>query len=160
MRIIVMSDSHGLTSAVCRIIEMNIGHADMFIHLGDGEKDVEAARSFFPDADIRAVSGNCDSGGAPSSMVIDAEGIRIFCAHGHRFFVGGGTETLRSVARDNDCRIALFGHTHIRHESACDGIMLLNPGSCACPRDGKSPSFASIDITDEGIVMGIFDLKR
>ncbi len=41
MRIIVMSDTHGNFSAIEKIIEKNIS-ADMFIHLGDGERSLTA----------------------------------------------------------------------------------------------------------------------
>ena len=39
MRIIVMSDSHGYSAQVEKIIHAN-PEADMFIHLGDGESEV------------------------------------------------------------------------------------------------------------------------
>ena len=159
MRIIVMSDSHGLTSAVCSIIERNIGYADMFIHLGDGERDIETARSLYPDVDIRYVGGNTDMGMHKAFDIIDAAGSRIFCSHGHRYGVNGGTETIRSVARDHGCNIVLFGHTHMRFDERIDGMYIMNPGSCSCPRDGKRPSFGSLEITENGIVTGIFDLK-
>lgn len=158
MRIIVMSDSHGLSSAVCKIIERNVGYADMFIHLGDGENDVETARSLFPDETIYNVAGNCDQGMSPATKIIEAGGKRIFCAHGHRYGVHGGTETIRSVARDNNCDIVLYGHTHIPFDALIDGIYVLNPGSCASPRNGLKPSFGSIDITEQGIITGVFDL--
>lgn len=160
VRIIVMSDSHRKYSAVEKIVEANLGRADMFIHLGDGEGEIDMIRRKYPHLDIRNVAGNCDYASMlPDRLIVGAGGARIFCAHGHRYFVKGGTETIRSVARDNGCNIVLFGHTHERYQSYEDGIYIMNPGSCACPRDGKPPAYGYIDITDKGIITNIVDLK-
>ena len=147
VRIIVISDSHGDYTALESIVERNLGKADIFIHLGDGERDSDRICLKYPHIDFRRVAGNCDYASMlPDSLVVDVDGARIFCAHGHRHFVKGGTETIRSVARDNDCNIVLFGHTHERYSATEDGMYVMNPGSCASPRDGQPPSFGSIEI--------------
>lgn len=159
VRIIVMSDSHGNYGALEKIVELNLGHADMFIHLGDGENETDRLRMKYPHLDIRSVAGNCDYASLlPDYMVVSANGTRIFCAHGHRCYVKSGLELIRSLARDNRCKVVLFGHTHERYLSYEDGIYIMNPGSCSCPRDGRSPSFGSIDITPKGILTNIADL--
>jgi putative phosphoesterase len=153
-----MSDSHGNTFAVHKIIDRNLS-ADMFIHLGDGEREMALMREKYPYLDIRCVSGNCDwNSSLPPMLVIDTEKARIFCTHGHRYYVKQGTETLRSIARDNGCNIVLFGHTHQRYNSYEDGIYIMNPGSCSQPRDFKKPSYGFIDITEAGIVTNIVEL--
>ena len=153
-----MSDSHGSKFALERIISEN-PEADMFIHLGDGEGEVAVIKKAYPQLDFRSVSGNCDwSKNSPAYLVVEAAGKKIFCAHGHRYMVKDGTELLRSVARDNDCCAALFGHTHERYIACEDGIDIMNPGSCSCPRDGNKPSYGIIDINDAGLFMNIFDV--
>ena len=159
MRIIVMSDSHRNYHAIEKVISKNLGNADIFVHLGDGEDEVDPLRLKYPHLDIRCVSGNCDyMSSSPDFFIIDVKGARIFCTHGHRYFVKGGTETLRSIARDNKCNVVLFGHTHERYQSYEDGIYIMNPGSCSCPRDGKSPSYGFVDVTDKGIITNIVEL--
>ena len=158
MRIIVMSDSHGSMPMLEMIVAFN-KNADMFIHLGDGEREVASLRIKYPDIDLRSVRGNCDFGKeSPDFLVVEAGGHRIFCSHGHRYSVKSGTETLRSIAKDNGCDAALFGHTHERYISCEDGIDIMNPGSCDCPRDGNKPSYGYIDITENGLFMNIIDV--
>ncbi len=153
-----MSDSHGSRSQVEKIIRAN-PEADMFIHLGDGEEDVAAARINFPDIDLRSVRGNCDfSRKSPDHLIIEAMGRKIFCAHGHRYYVKDGTEALCFAAQDNGCCAALYGHTHERYISRDDGIDVMNPGSCSCPRDGMRPSYGYIDVTEYGIFMNIIEV--
>ena len=59
MRIIVFSDTHGNYSAMHKIFKRN-GDADLFIFLGDGERDLDSLRVQYLDKKIVNVSGNCD----------------------------------------------------------------------------------------------------
>lgn len=153
-----MSDSHGSRTQLEKIIKAN-PEADMFIHLGDGEAEIAEMKVKYPDIDLRSVRGNCDfSNDIPAFLILEVMERKIFCTHGHRYYVKDGTETLRSVARDNGCCAALFGHTHERCISREDGIDIMNPGSCSCPRDGNKPSYGFIDVTEYGVFMNIIDV--
>lgn len=155
-----MSDSHGKTGAVSDIVDSNLGKAQMFIHLGDGENETDYIMAEYPHIDMRRVAGNCDyCSTLPLSTVIDVDGARIFAAHGHSYGVKGGLEHITAAAKQNDCSIVLFGHTHERFLHYENGIYYMNPGSCAQPRDGKNPSYGYIDITESGIFTAIVDLK-
>ena len=153
-----MADTHGAADQVEKIIRANEG-ADIFIHLGDGEREVATMLRKYPDIDFRGVRGNCDFGmDFPDFIVVEAGEHRIFCCHGHRYGVKNGTELLRSLARDNGCDAALFGHTHERFIASEGGIDIMNPGSCSSPRDGNKPSYGYIDITENGLFMNIIDV--
>ena len=153
-----MSDSHGSKFSLEKVISDN-PEADMFIHLGDGEREVAEIKLQYGNLDFRSVRGNCDwSQESPQYIIVEAGGKRIFCAHGHRYMVKSGTEILRSIARDNNCCAVLFGHTHERYIACEDGMDIMNPGSCSCPRDGNKPSYGIIDINDAGLFMNIFDV--
>ncbi len=159
VRIIAVSDSHGDRMALKRVIEAAKDSGDIFIHLGDGEREVEVMRSLYPDIDLRHVAGNCDYGSvSPDFDIIYAGGVKVFACHGHRLSIKYGRDNLLMAARDNGCAAALFGHTHCRFEGYEYGIHLLNPGSCSCPRDGNKPSYGFLDITPNGIATGIVEL--
>lgn len=153
-----MSDSHGLYSPLEEVVERN-PEASMFIHLGDGEEEVNTLREIYPDLDIRHVAGNCDfSSRSEQETVITAGKYRIYAAHGHNLWVKNSLEPLKQQARLYKAKIALFGHTHSSYQSYEDGLYIMNPGSLSCPRDGKRPSYGFIDITDSGIVTNIVNL--
>ncbi len=159
MKIIAMSDSHGSRAALEKVFERTAESGNIFVHLGDGERELDDIRCKYPSLDIRHVAGNCDYASmSPRFDIITAGNVKILITHGHAYNVKYGTETLRSVARDFGCSVALFGHTHCRFESYEDGIYLMNPGSCHCPRDFKKPSFGVVEITPKGIVTNITDL--
>jgi putative phosphoesterase len=155
-----MSDSHGNGAVLRKIIENN-RNADIFVHLGDGEREFTEIRKQYENLDFRFVKGNNDySSNAPISLIIDTDKARVFLTHGNRYGVYSGLQTLFLTAKENDCNVALFGHTHISLEDFEDGIYFLNPGSCALPRGGKGPSYGYVDITKAGIVTGIVYIKQ
>lgn len=154
MRIAVISDSHGHGSIVDRIIRRET-EAQVIIFLGDVTSDIEDFTYEYTDKKFYIVSGNCDMFSSyPYSTVATVDGINIFITHGHTLGVKGGTGALANAARQSECQIALYGHTHIPNIKYEDGLYIVNPGSCSRSRDGGN-SYAVIDIRENGILPSI-----
>ena len=83
MKIIVMSDSHGNFRALKKIFSEY--HADYYIHLGDGERELASIALAYPDKQIYHVKGNCDFASLSESdlLIEPAENCRIYAVHGH-----------------------------------------------------------------------------
>lgn len=159
MKIVVMSDSHGKAASVNKIFEKTKDVGDIFVHLGDGLKELDDIRVKYPKLDIRTVAGNCDYGvSAPLFNIIRAGNVNIYAAHGHMLRVNYGTDFIRRTAAGFNCKIVMFGHTHCRLQTYDNNMYLFNPGSCAQPRDFTAPSYGIIEITDKGIMTNILDL--
>lgn len=121
--------------------------ADMIVHLGDGERDIEKIRSYIGNTPVVQVCGNCDFySRLPENEYIFAKGIKILCTHGHTELVKYGTQQLYSKAKSAGARIALYGHTHFPVTDYDDGFYAMNPGSI---REG---CYGVVDITDGGII--------
>ena len=147
MRIIVFSDSHGSTGCMQAAL-LDHPEADMIIHLGDGEKDLEKLSYLTEGKKIVQVCGNCDLYSfLPANEIVDVAGTRIFCTHGHTELVKHGTERLVEKARGLKASVALYGHTHQTVTWYDDGLYVLNPGSI---RGGE---YGMIDITPSGIMV-------
>ena len=154
MRIAVISDSHGHGSIVDRIIRRE-ADADAIVFLGDVTSDIEDFTYEYTDKKFYIVSGNCDRfSHYPYSTVAQIGGVKIFITHGHTLGVKGALGGLIAAARQQDCQIVLYGHTHIPNIKYDDGLYIVNPGSCARSRDGGN-SYAVIDIRDNGILPSI-----
>jgi hypothetical protein len=154
-----MSDSHRNAGAVDDIIEKHLGKADMFIHLGDGEYETDLAMMQYPHIDLRRVAGNCDyNSNLPDYLVIDAAGAKIYCTHGHLVAAKLGPGGVMAEGVRHGCNIMLYGHTHERVVHYENGLYVLNPGSCSCPRDGYPPSYGIVDITPQGIITNIAEV--
>lgn len=147
MRIVVVSDTHRDFDRLYRLALMQQGRADLFIHLGDGEQEVDDLRAAFPSLPLLSVRGNCDLfSTAPDHQVFEEGGVRLFACHGHNFSVRRGLDGIRSFARANGVRVALFGHTHCRCCVNEGTLTIMNPGSLSQPRDGIPNSYGVIEI--------------
>ena len=146
MRILVLSDSHGDIYAMQKAIDAQ-PTAEAVIFLGDGYMDFEKCRPLLKDKRIYCVRGNndfhCDY---PRNSIIEEGGLKIYITHGHYEYVKSGLAGLVSISRRNNCKLALYGHTHIQYSTYKDGIYYFNPGSL------KEGCYGVIDITDNGII--------
>lgn len=158
MRILVVSDTHGRWTRLSQAILVQ-PTAELVIHLGDGENDVDNVRFEFPDKMITGVAGNCDFMSKLNGIeVMNIEGKRIFFTHGRIYGVKYSCERIIEAARERNADICLFGHTHVPLNEYHDGLYLMNPGSLGEPRDGV-PTYGIIDIVPEGIVTNIVKLQ-
>lgn len=157
MRIVVFSDSHNNYFAL-RDIVLSQPDAEIFLHLGDGDKEFNYLATNFSFKVMRGVRGNCDWGSIGKlSDTIMAGGKKIFFTHGHAYGVKSGLDNFKQEARGVGADIAVFGHTHVAMTEYEDGIYYMNPGSVTIPQHGPA-SYGVIDITPAGIVTFIVSL--
>ena len=153
LRSLIMSDSHGRNEnvelAIAQVRE-EIGEFQMLIHLGD----VGDARELESLAGVPCyiVRGNTDyDAKLLNANVIEAGGHRIFATHGHLYQVDMRLDLLRFAALENDCDIAMYGHTHVPYlEEDPDDVTILNPGSISKPRQADHRyTYMVMEIDDE-----------
>lgn len=153
LQILIMSDSHGRNEnvelAIAQVRE-EIGEFQMLIHLGD----VGDARELESLAGVPCyiVRGNTDyDAKLLNANVIEAGGHRIFATHGHLYQVDTRLDLLRFAALENDCDIAMYGHTHVPYlEEDPDDVTILNPGSISKPRQADHRyTYMVMEIDDE-----------
>lgn len=145
-KVLVVSDSHAdewkLNDAIRAVPD-----AKIVFHLGDGEHEARLIARRYGTKFFHLVQGNCDWGSElPTSVVDIVEGKRIYACHGHTHLVKYGTADLVAAAKENNCCVALYGHTHNPVTEYVDGILLFNPGSI------KQGCFGTIDIAENGIL--------
>ena len=154
MRIIVFSDSHGRSGSM-RDIMMTRKDADMFIHLGDGNREFERVAEELG-VGYAAVRGNCDTfaSGLPLTDEILLGGKRVMFTHGHVYNVKYDLSELVSAGFERNADVVLFGHTHVPYENCVvregRALRLLNPGSIS-----MGGSYGVVDISPAGILTGI-----
>lgn len=143
--IIVVSDTHRFNGYLTDL-EKAYPQADLYLHLGDLQDDP----SRFPK--WKFVRGNTDDFFPgqlmPSMRVVEKDGIRILMTHSHKFSQSSLKEELVRLARENNCSVVLYGHTHVPAIKNEQGIWMINPGSPSIPRNQSQPSYARILIED------------
>ena len=159
MKVVILSDTHGSTSAVERVYAEQ-PDAALYLHAGDVLSDArylamlagvplnEGAEDEAAETRVLGVPGNSDwpDANQPLERVIRAAGHRILLAHGHSYGVQYGTELLARAAADANCDIAVYGHTHIVEISPGKPVTVLCPGSAARPRDAALPSYLTVEL--------------
>lgn len=154
MRILVVSDSHGQMFNLRQAL-LAQPKAEVVIHLGDGEYDLEALKNSYPDKTFLQVRGNCDWGSElPASATFTAGDKKIFYTHGHDYGVKSGLYTAVCAAREQKADILLYGHTHTAMTDYDDGLYIMNPGAIS----GYKPSYGTIDITEQGVLCNIVEM--
>lgn len=135
MKILLLSDTHGDLLKIDDALEACSG-LDMVIHCGDIDRDCDYLEKILP-ADIAflAVRGNNDwYSKRPYHLTAALDGIRFYITHGHREHVKSGLDTLSYAAAEQNCTVALFGHTHSAQDTTVGGIRIINPGSLTYPK--------------------------
>ena len=157
MRIIVMSDTHRDFHALMELVEKH-READIFIHLGDGARELAQGVEIFPEHKFLSARGNCDFGSeAARAGCVSGGQAKIFYTHGHMYNVKYGLADLVRAGQEMQANVVLFGHTHIPMVDYREGMHLMNPGSLGMPR-GSNGTYGVLDVTEQGIVCFINEL--
>lgn len=146
MRILVFSDSHGDYFSMKKAIDAQ-PTAEAVVFLGDGHLDFERCKPLLKGKRVYAVKGNndfhCDY---PKNAIIEEGGMKIYITHGHYEYVKSTLGNLMTIAKQNDCKLALYGHTHRQQEDNFNGIKMFCPGAL------KDDEYAVIDIENNGYI--------
>lgn len=133
-----MSDSHRNDENIDLVLKLE-PQAAAYLHCGDFCGD---SRNY---PMLNMVLGNCDYDfSLPRIMILHFEGVGIFMTHGDK--ITDRNKTLSRWAKDNNCQIAIHGHTHTYIDTEVDGVRILNPGSLSVNRDGNPLGYLVIDI--------------
>lgn len=164
MKIVIVSDTHGNEESLMGIVDF-VGDYDAIIHAGDVlpygvDYPCMISRYISTLSNIYFVRGNTDNYDGMEVMykdnskyerVLEFGDIRIFVTHG---FIDSLSK-YQKLARENNCDILVYGHTHVKRLERDDDLIILNPGSPSRPRDGIS-SFA---ILEDGVIR-LYDSEK
>jgi len=152
MKILIVSDTHRSHRAYTQMIDRE-GKIDMLIHLGDvegGEYYIEEIAQ----CPVHMVAGNNDFfSSLPREEEFYIGSKKIFITHGHYYYVSVGNARILEEARKRKADIVMFGHIHKPLQVEEDGILLLNPGSIAYPRQqGRRGTYMVMEVNEENEV--------
>ncbi|MEH7332678.1 metallophosphoesterase [Neobacillus drentensis] len=155
-RVLVVSDSHGLTKELQVLRERHLKDVDLMIHCGDSQ--------LMPDdpsiSGYLTVMGNCDFGGGyPLDTTTEIAGRKFFITHGHRYSVKTSLMNLKYKAQEVNADIVCFGHSHVLGAEVIGGTLFLNPGSIRLPRERLEKTYVILDLLDDKIKMSVFEMK-
>ena len=130
---LIVSDSHGRSRVADKIMPL-AAENDYVVHLGDGAGDLREIMNRYPEKTY-LLKGNCDALPWQDECVIEAEGLSILCCHGHQYGVKSGLSRLAYRAKELNCEVALYGHTHRASIEEVGGVLCINPGAAGSYSD-------------------------
>jgi len=153
-KVLVVSDSHGLTKELELIRQRHLQEVDVMIHCGDSElpPDHSAIEGYL------TVEGNCDFGDFPLEFATDIAGKKFFITHGHRYSIKTSLMTIKYKAEEIGADIVCFGHSHILGAEVVDGTLYLNPGSIRLPRGRMEKTYVILDLQKEKVKMTVYEV--
>lgn len=150
MKVLVVSDTHGYTENLERVLEQE-QTVDALIHCGDLEGQEDYIRAL-ADCPCYMVAGNNDwFSDLDRELEIELEGMRFLITHGHNYGVSMNFSYLLEEGRSREVDVVLFGHIHRPVLEKHDNVILANPGSLSYPRQrGKKPTYLVMEIDKNG----------
>ncbi len=150
MKILIISDTHRKNENYLKLVE-TLGTLDMVIHLGD----VEGSEYTIQEAvtcPVEMVAGNNDFfSDLPSEKIFRIGKYNVMITHGHRYYIGIGSEMLKREAVAEGADIVMYGHTHRPVIDISKDIIAINPGSLSYPRqENRKPSYIIMETDAQG----------
>lgn len=158
MKYVVMSDSHRDFNAMNQLVAKQLDSTNAFIFLGDGAREFEDIQDIYPTAEYHGVCGNCDIGCMlKSTDILRLNGVKVMITHGHLYDVKYTLSTIKAAAKAANCKVVLFGHTHMPLVDYDDGLYIMNPGSLARSQNGKK-MYGVLEIKDSQVLLNTAEL--
>ena len=150
MKILIVSDTHRKDDIFAQVLKKE-SPVDLVIHAGDAEGSEDYFEAL-TDAPFYYVAGNNDYfSDAPFDITFWIGSESVFLTHGHHYYVSTSEQRVEEEARARGASVLIYGHTHrpvIRQE---EGLLIMNPGSLAYPRQpGRKPSYIVAEADDKG----------
>lgn len=156
MKVLIMSDSHGLTTEIDEIKNRHIDEVDFMLHCGDSELSAESSELMA----FKGVKGNCDFGSnLPDEIIEDLGDNILYMTHGHLYNVKATLMNLKYRALEVNAKVACYGHSHIAGAEIIDGVLFINPGSIRLPVLRRQKTYAILDMENTLAKVTFFEVN-
>ncbi|MDR7077880.1 putative phosphoesterase [Neobacillus niacini] len=154
-KVLVVSDSHGLTKELEDLRERHLNDVELMIHCGDSEMMAEdkVMNGYL------TVKGNCDFGNYPLETTTEVAGRKFFITHGHKYSVKTSLMNLSYKAAEAGANIVCFGHSHLLGAEVIGGTLFLNPGSIRLPRGRIEKTYVILELVEDKVKMSVYDIS-
>lgn len=154
MKVLIVSDTHGLKQELTLLKRRYEGEVDAFIHCGDSELSPNAPEM----TGFIAVEGNCDSHAAYPDVLLKAVGpVKFLVTHGHLFDVKRSPMKLLYKGLEAGVDVVCFGHTHVAQTFQESGIIFINPGSLSLPRSHQEGTYVICDFEQDRLHVAYYN---
>ncbi|MCY8233701.1 metallophosphoesterase family protein [Priestia endophytica] len=153
MRVLIVSDSHGLTEEL-HTIKNRHKDVNAFVHCGDSELQADSREM----EGFLAVRGNCDYDERyENEETLNIGEDLLYVTHGHLYNVKMTLMNLTYRAKERDAKVVCFGHSHIAGAEKIDQTLFINPGSIRLPNRRKERTYAILQYEENKATVNFYD---
>lgn len=158
MKVLIISDSHGLDKELFKVFDRHKHEVDAIIHCGDSEL---SKKKFSEYENLLIVGGNCDDDRTyEAEIYYELKPIKVLITHGHLYNVKFSAVKLSYRAEELGANLVCFGHSHIATAFQENGIVYINPGSFRLPKGRNERSYVIVNYQNYREMKVIFFDKR
>ncbi|MFD2926149.1 metallophosphoesterase [Halobacillus naozhouensis] len=141
-KVLIISDTHGLTNEVMEIKQRYRYEVDALIHCGDSELGYQSEEL----EGFHYAKGNCDfDTDMENEQLVSIGDLTILVVHGHLHQIKSTLMPLSYRAEELGAQVACFGHSHMAGAEKVKDKLFINPGSARLPRDREEPTYAIME---------------
>lgn len=156
MKLLIVSDSHGLVEELQSIIDRHKDEVQKIIHCGDSELGANHETI----KNVTIVKGNCDFHNQfPNEELVEINDEKLYITHGHLYNVKMSYVPISYRAEEVGATIACFGHSHVATAFMENNIVYINPGSIRYPRKIKEKTYAICEIFHNEVHVHFYDIN-
>ncbi|MED4037515.1 metallophosphoesterase [Niallia taxi] len=157
MKVLIVSDSHGLVNELQVLKERHKEEAELFLHCGDSELPIDDKAI----SGYVVVQGNCDYYAKyPEETIQEVNGKKLLMVHGHLYGVKSSVSRLLYRAKEVGAQIACFGHSHYLGMEMIEDVLFINPGSLRLPRGRMEKTYVILSVEDKTLKTEVYDFDK
>ncbi|RXI98462.1 metallophosphoesterase [Anaerobacillus alkaliphilus] len=155
MKVLIISDSHGLEEELFQVLRKHEKEVELMIHCGDSELPKALFNEF---SNLLMVGGNCDYDKEYDQEITTmVSNYKVFITHGHMYNVKSSAVNLSYRAEEFGAKLVCYGHSHIAVSFQENGVVYINPGSFKLPRKRKERTYVLINFKDNVATVTYYD---
>lgn len=157
MKVLIVSDSHGLKKELVMIKDRHRDEVEAMIHCGDSELAADSPEM----KDFIAVQGNMDyiAPDMPTEAIELIGDTCFYVTHGHLNNVKMSLVSLTYKGEETGAKITCYGHTHAAHSFEQNGRVYINPGSIRLPRERFEKTYCICEVDGDRVDLRYYDLE-
>ncbi|MGC4376194.1 metallophosphoesterase [Fictibacillus sp. Mic-4] len=157
MKVLIVSDSHGLHKELLDMKERHKDEVKAMIHCGDSELSVhdKGLQGFI------AVKGNMDfrAPELPDEAIEHIGETCFYITHGHLYNVKMSFLSISFRGEEIGADIVCFGHSHVAQAFERNGRIFINPGSIRLPKGRQDKTYAICDIQNKEVTVHFYTIE-
>lgn len=149
MKILIAGDNHCNYDIITQL-NYEYEDFDLKLHTGDSSFTIDEIDNLDTWIKVRGNNDFLSEKVLPRYQIIPTPYGNILLTHGHYYNVNydSNLETLQNIAKENNVKFIVYGHTHVVDIRKLNDFIIINPSSLSFPRSSKHKTYVEMYLDD------------